>query len=238
MNALPVLFMTKETDGRDRVAESTMTALKVYLEECNSKPLFFYLAVAGSMAYLEKLVRILENQGFTGRYFFMQFEEATAGYAWNQLVKKIFDDGHEMYLRMEDDFVLKQPLNISPYIELLETKGNVGMVRLGLMPINLNLFSVGWYDQGNNGHIFFDCLPSTSYAYSGNPGLVHKRLHDAVGYFHEQHNPGNIEIDFDSRVRAKMMDGGPRIWWPLELGKYGTYGPWNHIGQVKSYKEN
>lgn len=229
MNDLPVLFMTKETAGREGIAERTIEALNV------NRDLFFYVALAGSFEYLQKIVSVLENCGYSGRYFFFQFEKTPAGYAWNRTIQQIFEDGHEMYLRMEDDFLLKKPLDISVYMEMLESNSNIGMVRLGLMPTDLNLHSVGWYDRQGGGHIFFDCLPTSPYAYSGNPGLVHKRLHDQVGYFHEAHNPGDIEIDFDSRVRDNMGKGGCRIWYPLNLGCYGTYGPWDHIGEVKSY---
>lgn len=231
-NELPVLFMSKESEGREGIAERTIKALSDNLTTYLS-PLVIYLSVAGSPAYYEKLKAICFDHGFSVKG--MLFDGSTPGFAWNRVIEMIFRDGYDLYLRMEDDFELKDILNINPYIELLTTKQEIGMVRLGLMPINLKLFSVGWYDERGNGYIFFDCLPTTAYAYSGNPGLVHKRLHDQVGYFHEEHNPGDIEIDFDSRIRDNMVNGGCRIWYPLDLGKYGTYGPWQHIGEVKSY---
>lgn len=230
MNSLPILFMSKEAEGREHIAERTLESL--YSKLGHTPDTIIYLCVSGSSMYLNKILSIAEK--LFQRVYYQVFTDVSAGIAWNRVIKFIFEN-HDYYLRMEDDFLLKDYLNINSYIELLETNQSVGMVRLGLMPIKLKLYSVGWYDSMNQGHIFLDCLPTTAYAYSGNPGLVHKRLHDAVGYFHEEHNPGDIEIDFDSRVRKKMVEGGPRIWWPLDLGAYGTYGAWQHIGEVKSY---
>lgn len=231
MNELPILFMSKETDGREGIVEATIYNLFTHLK--TKRELVFYGAIAGSGIYFDKIESILNSFNFKNKLY--EFTNTRAGFAWNMVVNGIFNDGYDKYFRFEDDFKLKEDFNIDTYIELLETNDKVGMVRLGLMPINLNLRSVGWYDKDNQGHIFFDCLPTSPYAYSGNPGLIHKRMHDQVGYFHETHNPGDIEIDFDSRVRQNMVNGGCRIWYPLELGKYGTYGAFSHIGDVKSY---
>lgn len=236
MNELPILFMSKESPGREGIAERTLNALAANLYTWTIPKTIFF-SIAGSYDYFEKLKNISNEIGFkvNGTITNKFNRSSTAGEAWNDSLKLLFDSGHEMYLRMEDDFLLNDIMNVKRYIELLESNDKVGMVRLGLMPINLNLRSVGWYDKDNQGHIFFDCLPTSPYAYSGNPGLIHKRMHDQVGYFHETHNPGDIEIDFDSRVRQNMVNGGCRIWYPLELGKYGTYGAFSHIGDVKSY---
>lgn len=230
MGSLPIFLMSKESPGREHVAEKTINALCDHL--LTEHPLVFYGAIVGSLDYVNKLSGLLNKK--KKKWCFRHFTEGTPGYVWNQVVEEILQE-HDIYFRFEDDFLLKGDLVIDPYIELMETKKEIGMVRLGLMPKWLKLYSEGWYDQYNNGYIFFDCLPDTQYAYSGNPGLIHKRLHDAVGFFHEDKNPGDIEIDFDQRIRDKMSDGGPRIWWPLDLGKFGTYGAFNHIGEVKSY---
>lgn len=231
MTDLAVFLMSKESKGREHVAEKTINALCEHL--LTERQLVFYGAIVGSLDYVNKLSGLLNQK--KKKWCFTHFsDDVTPGYAWNQVVREILEN-HDLYLRMEDDFVLKGDLIIDPYIELLETKAEIGMVRLGLMPKWLRLYSEGWFDQYNNGHIFFDCLPDTQYAYSGNPGLIHKRLHDWAGLFDENKNPGDIEIAFDKVIRDRMNDGGPRIWWPLDLGKFGTYGAWNHLGEVKSY---
>jgi hypothetical protein len=122
--------------------------------------------------------------------------------------------------------VLKDDMDITPYVKLLMEREDVGMVRLGLMPIGLDLHSTA-----HDGRIYFDVLKSQPYAYSGNVCLIHKRFHDAYGMFHEEKNPGEIEVEFDYRVRSQE---GPKIWWPMKMGTY-TYGYWEHRGAVKSY---
>lgn len=224
-----ILFMTKESEDREGIAVRSIEALKKNLR-CEYPWFWFFALGTSSFEYLDSLKKALgcSEIGWTIE------SNLPPGMVWNETLGKIFDR-FQIYFRLEDDFVLKEPLDITPYVNLLWKRGDIGMIRLGLMPIDLKLLSVGVKDQDFGDRRFFDCLPETSYAYSGNPGLVHKRLHDAVGYFHASKNPGEIEVDFDYRIRQAMLNGGPRIWWPLDLGKYGTYGVWDHIGRVKSY---
>lgn len=224
-----ILFMTKESENREGIAVRSIEALKKNLR-CEYPWYWFFALGTSSQEYKNSLQKALGSSEIG----WIVESDGTPGAVWNNALEKIFER-FQIYFRLEDDFVLKEPLDITPYVNLLWKRGDIGMIRLGLMPIDLKLFSVVVKDQDFGDRIFFDCLPETNYAYSGNPGLVHKRLHDAAGYFHTSKNPGEIEVDFDYRIRQAMLNGGPRIWWPLELGKYGTYGVWDHIGRVKSY---
>ena len=226
IEGLPILFMSKETPGREHIAEHTIQALMEKLGGMYKK--LFYCAVSGTPEYFEKIGALVRNNG--GIFFGVNYPDSTAGQAWNDMLRKLFGDGHSLYLRLEDDFYLKSPLDLTPFFKAFERTPTLSMIRLGLMPIGLKLWSTS--DKEN---IYFECLAETQYAYSGNPGLIHRRMHDEVGYYHERKNPGDIEIEFDERVRDRIRAGKCQIWWPLSLGAYGTYGPWDHIGEVKSY---
>jgi GT2 family glycosyltransferase len=128
-------------------------------------------------------------------------------------------------LWMEDDWVLQRKLDVTPYVQMLMERDDVGMVRLGHMPIDLNLRSVGY-----NGRMYLDVKKDEQYAFSGNPHLKHVRVRDSWGIYPIGRNPGETEISYDYQVRAK---GGEAIWWPLAIGDDPPFG---HIGEVQSYE--
>ena len=66
--------------------------------------------------------------------------------------------------------------------------------------------------------------------YGGNPILRHARFTKFCGWFNEERNPGDIELDFDSRFRA--MSEGPDIWRPVAISPWGA---WEHIGTEKTW---
>lgn len=133
-------------------------------------------------------------------------------------------DTHPVTLLVEDDWLLSTPLDVTPYVKLLMEREDVGMVRLGHMPINLELESVGY-----NGHMYLDVKKTRQYAFSGNPHLKHKRFYEQYGLYPTGLNPGETEITYDGIIRGK---GGSRIVWPLAIGDRFLFG---HIGQERSY---
>ena len=224
MSELPtiaILFMTKEVPGREGIAVRTIEALRKNLSY--EGYWIWRIALGKSSVQYKQNLNMAIGSGDGGTLI---EGDDSPGAIWNTTINHIFEN-EIIYLRMEDDFVLHDKLDITPYVKLLMEKERVGMVRLGLMPIGLDLHSTAY-----DGRIYFNVEKSTSYFYSGHPGLVHKRLHDAHGYFDETMNPGEIECNFDHRLRTEE---GPEIWMPAELCVH-TFGYFNHIGEVKSYE--
>lgn len=200
-------------------------ALEAAIENlsCEDDVIDFYLADAGSDPNpIDWMAKIVES-AFINRVVGSHSEQLTPGANWNKGIAAIYEQD-PIYLRLEDDFVLEKKMELSPYRRLLENSDSVGMVRLGLLPENLDLHSYGY-----KGQIYLDVQKTQQYCFSGHPSLVHKRFHEAYGLFNEQTNPGDTEVDFDGRVRST---DGPRIWWPVDLG---TWSVWAHIGAEKSY---
>lgn len=224
MSDFPILLMTKEMLGREDLVFRTIEAIQTYLS-FGDRTAYWYIADGGSSNdYKVRMGEMIVNNG--GKLFIHSQAKQPAGVVWNTVLNKLFEDGHEYYFRLEDDFLLNAPMDVSKYIEILQNLSDVAMIRLGLMPINLTMSSVGY-----EGEIFFDIHHTQQYAYSGNPGLVHKRMHLACGMFHETHTPGDIELDFDEKFRNSAL----RILWPMLIASYGTYGPFSHIGDIQSY---
>lgn len=145
-----------------------------------------------------------------------------ANQAWTALYQ---EHGCEITLWLEDDWRLQRPLDISPYVRLLmERKDTIGMVRLGYMPVGLNLYTLG-----HNGHMYAKVMKDCLYAYSGNPHLKHTNFGRDYGYLPLGNNPGETEISYDHTFRHTK---GVDVVWPLKIGDDPFYG---HIGTVQSY---
>lgn len=131
----------------------------------------------------------------------------------------------DVTLWLEDDWELRNPLDITPYVNLLRKHDDIGMVRLGLLPIDLKLYSIG-----RDGIMYLDVSKESNYAFSGNPHLKHKRFQE-YGLYPEGLNPGQTEIAYDYQIRHG--DGFSKIVWPVDVGSWGA---WSHIGESKSYE--
>lgn len=143
---------------------------------------------------------------------------ARANWAWHSA-----DTFTPFTLWLEDDWELRRDLDLTPYVNLLRTRDDVGVVRLGHLPIGLNLHSVG-----HDGRMYLHVQKNTQYAFSGNPHLKHSRMWQAGGYPTGM-KPGDTEVAYDWQVRS---NGGPAIWWPLAIGDAPYFG---HIGTIQSY---
>jgi hypothetical protein len=218
---IAILFLTKEVEGRENIAVATIEALREYMKY-EGPYVWVFACGKSSQEYRNSIYQALHGDDLG---WIVQADKPP-GVVWNLGIDMVHTRAWPAYLRVEDDMVLKDHLDITPYVKLLMEREDVGMVRLGLMPIGLDLHSTA-----HDGRIYFDVLKSQPYQYSGNPGLIHKRFHDAYGMFHEEKNPGEIEVEFDYRVRSQE---GPKIWWPMKMGTY-TFGYWDHRGAVKSY---
>lgn len=141
-----------------------------------------------------------------------------ANMAWSQTE-------HPVTLWLEDDWVLRRQLDITPYVSLLMNRENVGMIRLGHMPVGLDLHS-----HGHDGRMYLDVRKTQQYAFSGNPHLKHDRFR-FYGAYPEGKNPGQTEIAYDHQIR--QHSDGPAIWWPLAIGDDPLFG---HVGEVQSYE--
>jgi hypothetical protein len=128
-------------------------------------------------------------------------------------------------LWVEDDWVLDREFDPSHYINLLISNDNIGMVRLGRLPIGLDMYSIGDGKQ-----IYLHVLPTRQYMFSGNPSLRHIRFYEAFGAYPEGLQPDKTETDYDNQIRIKGAH--PKILYPVDLGTWGLFG---HIGTVRAY---
>lgn len=210
-----ILLLTK---GRVPYTLRTIYTFEANFEYDNYS---YYIADGGSKPEEHaEVIALLKDYGIGYRE---HSEEMTPGLNWNKGIRECYKTSN-VYLRLENDFELVKKLDPEPYIELLEERQDVGCIRLGLLPINLDIQTHGY-----NGRIYQHILKMRQYTFSGNPCLIHRRFHYAYGHFSEKGmSPGDTELSIDRLVREIE---GPAVWRPNELGDYG---PFAHFGKEQS----
>ncbi len=132
----------------------------------------------------------------------------------------------DLWLHLEDDWVLHKPLDLEGPVRLLLEDESVGMVRLGRLSANLQAVSMAGADK-----LWWRlqklCDP---YVFSGNAALRHRRFHDAYGRYAVGLKPGETELNY-----CGHFDGteGPSVVYPAWLSYLDTF---QHIGDSQSFK--
>lgn len=216
---LPKVVVLLLTKGRVPYTLRAIHSIEAHFQYDNFS---YYVADGGSRPEEHReVISLLEDYGAEWRG---HSQNTSAGDNWNRGIEEIFKDmSQSIYLRLENDFELGESLDPTPYVELLRDLANVGCIRLGLLPIKLDIHTIGY-----GGRIYQHIRKSQQYVWSGNPCLVHRRFHEYYGYFQKGLTPGDSELSLDDKVRRK---DGPYVWRPNNLGDYG---PFKHIGEVQS----
>lgn len=120
-----------------------------------------------------------------------------------------------------DDWALTQDFDISPWVQLLLEREEVGMVRLGPPHPNtsgvVQAYTENW--QGWGLHLY-----RTDYAFGHRPALYHKRMIDYYGWFKEDCSALECEKDYSDRFVEKAL--GPNIVLALPH-------PWQHLESIE-----
>lgn len=116
-----------------------------------------------------------------------------------------------------DDWQLQQPLDITPWAQLLAEDEDIGMVRLGPPHPDLTgqvkAFAQGWALL----------LQRHNFAFAHRPALYHRRMYDYYGPFKERVNALHCEHDYNQRFCTAR---GPKILLAL-------HHPWQHLESVE-----
>lgn len=216
---MPPLVIILITSTRTEYALRTITGIRHNLQY--SDLILWY--VAADHTNEDHLNAVLDHIGLTGGTL-LGYHAISGGYGAS--VNRAWEFVREfapVTLWLEDDWQLRHPLDVTPYAKLLCDREDVGCIRLGHMPIDLDLESKGY-----DGRMYLDVKKTRHYAFSGNPHLKHTRFMD-YGLYPIGQNPGNTEVAYDHQVRSK---DGAAIWWPLLIGDSPPFG---HIGEHQSY---
>ncbi len=190
----------------------------------------FYLADDGSdKKHHDALLKELKKQDIRilGEHNerFREDESYNCGKGWNKGLG-IAHQFSDFVLWLEDDWNLEKPLDLVPYVRILEEREDVGLITFRILSVGADVHTVG-----HNGNVYLDYQKTTQYAYSGNPYLRHARFTRHVGWFAEDRSPGLIELDMDDKFRTGP--DGVAIWRPVDIS---IWGGWSHIGTLKTWE--
>jgi hypothetical protein len=224
---LPNLAIVLVTYARTDLAVRTIRGISEYLVWPKDKRAWFVNDDGSAPEHVNAIRQALleggENLQFINTH---RFGGGTynCGHGWNLALGNAHQYA-DYVLLVEDDWELRNPLDITRYVKMLGEREDVGLVRLGTLAVG------NWVQiVGHEGVHYLAYSKDQPYAYSGNPSIRHTRFTGTYGFFAEDRNPGDIEIDYDWRVRHNE---GPGIWRPAEINPWGAF---HHIGTDKSYE--
>lgn len=163
-------------------------------------------------------------------YTYLHNERAGIGVAKNYALEVAFEQSPYVLL-LEDDWLLKQPLDLEPYVRILQEDTNVGMIRFGYLGSEHETLEAR-YRRGLPDMPWFTFWElkrgSDVYVYSGQVSLRHKRFYDTVGLHKKNDTPGEEELDMCKRYNA--TENAPVILWPAFMGAPLGTGIFDNIG--------
>lgn len=219
----PVIVMII-TYRRLRLAVETIKSVKANLTYPN---IGFHIADDGSNtsdnpSYVQNLV---DEIGPEYSITVSNAERGGVGKNMNLGIHAVLDRA-DLWLHLEDDWALRDKLDLLPCVQLLMEDETVGMVRLGRLSAGLQAqtFSCAnklWWRLKKN---------SNTYVFSGNAALRHRRFHSHYGPYKEGLMPGQTELVLCNKFNTTS---GPDIVWPAWLNTEETF---FHIGDSHSFK--
>lgn len=230
MTDLPLLAICLVTYNRTREALETVRSTCENLGYPREK-IGWYVADDGSRPeHHQAILNLLQawSMHLIGHHNdrFREDDSHNCGTGWNKGLG-LCHQFSDFVLFLEDDWVLEKPLDLIPYVKLLQEREDVGAVSFRILSVNADVHTVGY-----GGEVFLKYLRTTQYAYSGNPMLRHARYVKHYGWFAEDRNPGQIELHQDDQYRLDVVNG-PEIWRPTSISQWGAFA---HIGTDKTWR--
>lgn len=211
-----VVFLTKDR------TEYALRTLRTFLANVRYPELRYYVADDGSaQGHLDAISEALAGQTVIGWH-------TLPGGTYGESANKAWHVAHEqadLTFFLEDDWELREPLDLAPYAQLLEERSDIGMVRLGYLNLNMrgSVF-------GHAGRLYWLLdREADEYVFTGHPSLRHRRYREAYGAYPEGLAPGDTELGYAFQFRMRQ---GPGIVWPAGMAEYGVFA---HIGEKRSY---
>lgn len=222
----PQLCIILLTYKRTEMAVRTVNGIAEKLDY-PKELLSFYVADSGSSSdHIDAIFGAISRSGIKlAGYHNEKFApDPFCGISWNRGIEKAHQISDYIML-LEDDWVLKAPLDIRPFIWTLMERTDVGMMRLSNLTTD-NILQV----VAHRGVHYFEYLRSARFCYSGNPHIRHLRFTQYYGLFDTDRTPGDIEVYYDGKFR--YMKEGPNIWRPADLPAWGIF---DHVGCERTW---
>lgn len=220
MNDWPPVIALIITYRRLDLALETIRSVRFRVDYPN---IGFHIADDGSGP--EYMARLLEEIGPTYSVTVSDACQQGVGRSMNLGMKEVLNRA-DLWLHLEDDWVLPDTLDLRPCVQVLVEDETLGMVRLGRLAAGLEAVS-----YSGAGKLWWRLKKgSDTYVFCGNAALRHRRFHEAYGDYKIGLQPGQTELWYCGRFNARE---GPDIVWPAWLTYEQTF---QHIGDHESFK--
>ena len=240
MSDLPLVTIGVITYNRPDEIKATVAALAEHVVNSADRLRWLIADDSSPDDYAKKLSRLklFKELGVT-------VISTGANSGWGANANNLLDELNTPYLFMiEDDYVLKRPLDLRVGVALLETKTHLGLLRYrgtagehhvfhqfeADVSSVLPDFREGMGLPGRLTYLQFDGHSPSAYIYSNGPHLKRRSFHAFYGRYDEGRKLGATEEAFAVRVKGKMQ-AEPGIapgvailpeWVPMQF---------DHIGQ-------
>ena len=187
------------------------------------------LAYSGSISYLigndgdHNLERVLRAEGFSENQFRVlnHSERKGLGGNYNRLIETSETD---IMLSTQDDYFLTRTLHLDEHVLKLQEDESAGWIRLRLTQgqdfnaiVKHRYWEIQWCSAGY-------------YIASDQPHLMHRRFHDAYGFYDEGLRVGDTENNWCWRTKALGQENPewPKVLIPVD---WSCDSSWVHVGE-------
>lgn len=129
------------------------------------------------------------------------------GASMNIGLQKAFEKS-DIALRVEDDWLLEKELQLDRFVKTLEENRNVAGIRMGMIGGGVNTDSNLFKDKNYKPLIGPN---DAAWLFVNQVAIVHKRIHDALGWYKENVSADKSEEDFRTRFN-KVTNNGRENW--------------------------
>lgn len=240
MKQLPALTIVIITYNRRAELKQTLQALYDNLYYDDERITYLIADDCTPGAYRDDVLHDFKEINFLNER--IEFLSTPQNSGWgsnsNHALSHVKDD---VVLFLEDDRVLTEPLDISPYVALLMQHTGIGLVRLdGIgghktvlhttetdISDYLPNYRQGMGAQGKLNYFLIDQNSPELWCYSNQPHLKHRRFHEWYGMYPEGLKLGQTEEIMAHTVKDGMkMPNAPALAVSLDATS-----KWDHIGR-------
>lgn len=161
------------------------------------------------------------------RITFFNTTRKGVGYAKNNALKDAFAQSPFVFL-LEDDWELKEPMDLLTHVQVMLDNPEVSMIRFGFLGGDIEAS----YKRYNDTTYWVLKPKSGFYVYSGQVSLRHYSFYSELGFHAEGLQAGQEEEDMCWRYG--QLENPPLIAWPASYGSTLNSGLFNNIGMGSS----
>lgn len=163
----------------------------------------------------------------------------------NRGIQLAQQSGSNIHMLVFDDWALNRDLDIRPHVDILDTRQDVGFIRLSFLTPGIAGVCMHYEcPRLNAAHIWLRLIREWSianpwyrdtYLVSMQPYIAHLRFFNSYGYFMHGVNPGVTETEKGrDYLNSNLGEGGPQILHHVGLSV--SHAPWGHmVGRAHWY---